>query len=183
MKRIVVTVSLLLLFAVSVQAQTEPPKPAPELKKNAEVFVGDWTLEGEAKETPLGPAGKVSGKLTIRWVLNGFFQEWKWVEKHVFGDIETIELNWYDAAAKSYPYQGFQDNGDLYSGSATVSGNVWNFSGVQNHNGIEYKTRGVITIVSDGVSFTLKVEISTDGKTWTPWAESKFTKVKAATEK
>ena len=69
--------SLLLLAAITPTAwmhAADQPQPGPEHKR-LEVWVGEWTYEGEAKETPIGPAGKFAGKLTGRMVLNGFFLE------------------------------------------------------------------------------------------------------------
>ena len=181
MKRILIAVALvMLLVAVAVQAQA--PKPAPEIKK-MEFWVGDWTYAGEAKQSPLGPAAKISGKLTARWILNGFFLEWKTVEKGIFGDIETIEFDWYDAATNTYPYQGFQNNGDMYSGSATMSGNTVNISETHSVKGVQYKLRGVNTIAPDGTSVMFKLDLSPDGKNWAPLAEIKYTKAKPAPKK
>ena len=183
MKVVALAVGLtLFLFAVALQAQAPGPKPAPELKK-MDVWTGQWTYEGEAKESPFGPAGKISGKVTIRWILNGFYQEWRTVEKAVSGEIETIEFDWYDPATGSFPYQGFQNNGDSYSGIAKMSGNIMSISGVSRLKEKQYHFRGVNTFAADGKSVAFKMEASTDGKNWTPAVEVKYTKVAVAPKK
>ncbi len=80
MKRAVVGVVVLLLVAgVAVRAQA--PKPYPELQK-LQPFVGDWVSEGEDKSTPLGPAGKTTGKSSAKWILDGFYLQWEFLVHH-----------------------------------------------------------------------------------------------------
>jgi hypothetical protein len=158
------------------QQAREAPKPGPEHQKLG-IWVGDWQYEGQAQDSPIGPGGKFSGKGTCRWILDGFFTEWRAEEKGNLGDLVGIELAWYDAAAKNYPYQGYLSNGDVYSDVQTVSGNVWNDMRTLIHNGRQYKCKQVFTFAADGMSYTWRSEISTDGKTWAPWAEGKGTKV------
>ena len=173
---------LLLLFTASIQAQVQAPKPGPEYK-TYEVWVGDWTYEGEAKETPLGPGGKFSGKSTVRWILSGFFLEYRAQEQGPLGDLEIVEFDWYDAATKRYPYQGYMNNGEVYSATATVSGSVWKISGTQTHKGVQYKIRGATTFAADGKSNTWKYEMSPDGKKWVPFHEARRPKSQAPARK
>ena len=91
---------LLLLFTASMQAQGPAPKPGPEYKAY-EVWLGDWQYEGEAKDSPIGPGGKYSGRTTVRWVLDGWFMEFRSQERGNLGDLEVVEFDWYDAAAKN----------------------------------------------------------------------------------
>lgn len=42
------------ILSTSAMAQTEAPKPAPELKK-LDMFAGSWTLDGNMKSGPMGP--------------------------------------------------------------------------------------------------------------------------------
>jgi len=161
------------------QQPSQSPAPSPGLKA-LDVWVGDWTTETDVTTTPLGPGGKFSGKLTVRWILNGFFLEMR-VQMNGNGvDLEWIQFNWYDAAAKNYPAQGYTSFGITFSGSATVSDNVWTVAWTQSTGGIQYNCRQATAFAADGMSYTSKTEISTDGKTWTLWNESKGTKVKSA---
>src|SRR5512136_2564338 len=124
MKRTVIAVGLMtLLFAVAAQAQAPTPKPGPEYKA-FDVWIGEWQYEGTGMASPLGPAGKISGKQTVRWVLNGFFVEFRSEEKGPQCNVEVIELDWYDAATKTYPYQSYGNNGDVLTATGTVSGNL-----------------------------------------------------------
>ena len=46
-------------MVVAAQQPAQAPKPGPE-QKRIEYFAGNWSFEGEAKQSPLGPAGKIS---------------------------------------------------------------------------------------------------------------------------
>ena len=168
-------VLLLLLFGISLPAQAQTPKPGAEQKK-LEVFLGAWKYEGDYKAGPLGPAGKFSGRQTGRWILDGFFLEWKGKEKGQFGDVRWTEVDWYDPVTKSYLYQGFQSDGTTWSGSFTLEGRVLTVSGTMAYKGTTYRTRGQSTFSADARTVTGTGDISTDGKVWTPWSEAKMTK-------
>ncbi len=168
-------VLLLLLFGISLPAQAQAPKPGPEQKK-LEVFLGAWKYDGDYKAGPLGPAAKCSGKQTARWILDGFFLEWKGKEKGHFGDVQWTEVDWYDPVTKSYLYQGFQSDGTTWSGSFTLEERSCTFSGTMTCKGTTYKVRGQETFSADARTITQTEEISADGNVWTPWLELKWTK-------
>jgi len=162
------------------QTPSPAPKPDPEYKAY-EVMMGDWQYEGQAQDSPFGPGGKFAGKQSNRWVLGGFFMEVRGQEQGNLGALEWREFDWYDAKAKNYSLQGYWNIGDTYSGTNTVSGNVWKFTGSQTHSGIPYKIRGESRFAADGMSVTWKNEISADGKTWKLLGEGKATKVVSPT--
>jgi hypothetical protein len=166
-----------LVLAAVAQSQTPVPKPGPEYKAY-DVWIGDWQYEGTSMAGPLGPAGKFSGKQTVRWVLNGFFVEFRTEEKGPQGTVEVFEMDWYDAATKTYPYQSYANNGDTITAAGTVSGNVWENSGTCTHGGVKYHVRNVIIMAADGMSSTWKGEISADGTTWQPLNEGNAIKIK-----
>src|SRR5512135_921072 len=58
------------------KAQAPATKAAPEYKK-LEIWVGDWTYEGEALASPAGPAGKFSGKASVKPILDGRCVQWQ----------------------------------------------------------------------------------------------------------
>jgi hypothetical protein len=178
MKTIVTLSTVAFFIGAAFAAQpSQAPKPGPELKAY-DVWIGEWQYAGTAMASQMGPAGKFSGKQTVRWILNGFFVEFRAEEKGPQGNLEVYEVDWYDSANKTYPYQGYQNNGDMYSAIGTVSGNVWKNTGTLTHRGIQYQIRGVTTIAPDGMSLTWKNEVSADGKTWQALTEGKSTKIK-----
>jgi hypothetical protein len=168
-------VALLGLFLVSgslAQAQiADRPKASPEQQKLA-MFAGEWSYEGTFKDTVLGPGGKFAGKDTVRFTLDGLFLESRGRDKGVYGGkeitYEGLTIRWYDAAAKVYRFQSFDNDGFVGSGTFTVAGSTWTNSGTSTSaKGQKVKNRGTSTFSADGKSQTSKSEISfDDGKTW-----------------
>jgi hypothetical protein len=175
MKKVMLFGLALFVLSVSTQLVAQAPQPGPEAKKLA-VWVGAWQYEGEAQATPIGPAAKVTGTQTGRLVMNGFALEWTGEEKGAFGAVQFGELDIYDAAAKNYPYLGYQSDGTTWSGANVASGNVWKAVGTMTIKGTAYKYKSDGSFSADGKVWTWKTDISTDGKTWVPWTQGKMTK-------
>jgi Protein of unknown function (DUF1579) len=183
MKRIAIAVALVaLLLTVASQAQTPVPKPGPEQKK-LHVWNGDWTYEGETMATPLGPADKFTGKQTAKMTAGGFVQEWRWEENHPGVLLNGIQLTAYDPVNKNYVFNNYGSNGWMQSGTGTVTGNVWDWSGSIILGSKQYKMRAKDVLSTDLMSDTFTVDISTDGNTWTPLMVIHISKVKAAPKK
>jgi hypothetical protein len=158
------------------QGNGPAPQPGPEAKKLA-MLAGNWQYEGAAKASPLGPAAKISGKQTGRIVGGGVGVEFTGEETGTFGGVKWAETDVYDSASKSNRFLGHQDDGSIWQGSSSFSGNVLKFSGTQTAKGVSYQMRGTITFAADGKSYTQQNEISTDGKAWALWSDVKYTKL------
>jgi hypothetical protein len=183
MKRMALAVGLVVLvFAVSLWAQTTAPKPDPEIKK-FDVFLGHWTYAGEYKAGPLGPGSKFTGELTIKTILNGFFFQNQAIEKGPLGGSRYMEIVGYDPANKKFSSNEFHDDGTRFSGEYAVNGNTWTYTGKVTVGGKPYMIKNVITLAADMMSITGKGEISTDGNTWVTWVEAKYTKTMPAPKK
>jgi hypothetical protein len=176
MKRgsIVVCVFVVLCSIVAQAQAPQVPKPGAEHKK-LEVFLGTWTYEGEAKKSVFGPAGKVTGTETFE-SLGGFFLQDRWDEKNPLGPLKGLQMWGYDPMKKTYTYNYFTTFGEIGSGTVTVSGNTWTWTG----SGISYEGkpaygRGSLTF-SGATTYTVKSEASSDGKAWIPSFEGKWTK-------
>jgi hypothetical protein len=183
MKRITVAVGLVLLvFTVSLWAQTAAPKPNPEFKK-FDVFLGKWTYETEYKASPLGPATKVTGEQTSKWILGGFFFQNQFAEKAATGEMRGIEIVGYDPANKNFFSNEYHDDGNMLSGAYVFNGNIVAYTGKFIVGGKPYMVKASITPAADSTSFALKGEISSDGKAWAPFFEAQYTKAKPAPKK
>ncbi len=176
MRKVIWGCLTLLAVGIGVSALAQAPQPGPEARKLA-TFAGNWQYEGDAKASPLGPASKISGKQTGRVVAGGFAIQNTGEESGPFGGVQWGETYVYDAASKTYQYLGYQNDGAIWQGSASVTGNVWRLTGTMTAKGTSYRIRTEAAFAPDGKSFTWKAEISTDGKSWAPWAETKNTKV------
>jgi hypothetical protein len=166
MQRISLLFSLLVVcFLTAVQAQTTAPKPDPALEK-LHVWVGHWTYEGEYQPGPLGPGGKVAGEYDGEMILGGFAFQGRWAEKGPAGETRGLEIYGYDPLNKNYPFSIYMDNGGIYSGAMSISENTFTLPGKFLAAGKVYEARITIINAADGMSLTLKGEISADGKTW-----------------
>ena len=174
MKRIGFAVGLVILvFAGALQAQTAAPKPGPEQKK-LNIWVGDWTYEGESQATPLGPAGKIVGKMTVRPILGGFFVEFRGED----GTSSWHEVDGYDALNKRFFWTGFGSDGSVQVVTYTIDGTTVEYSGTIILGEKQYKIRGTVAFAADFMSFVEKREISVDGQTWMPSFQDKAVKTK-----
>jgi len=180
MNRTLIAVALvMLLAAVAVQAQAPAPKPGPEHKK-LEIWIGDWTYEGEYHATPLGPAGKCTGKVAIRPILGGFFVEFRSEEKGSSGTTQYLEIDGYDPVARKYFWNGFDSQGLNEAVTYTIEGNMVAYSGTLVIGAKQAKSRGTFVFAPDFMSYAAEYEISVDGKAWMTFFEGKFTKAKSS---
>ena len=174
MKRIGFAVGLVIVvLAVALLAQTASPKPGPEQKK-LNIWVGEWTYEGESYATPLGPAGKYVGKMTVRAILGGFFVEFQGEE----GSLSWREVDGYDALNKRFFWTGFGSDGNVNDVTYTINGTTVEYSGTVRLGEKQYKIRGTAVFAADFMSFVDKRELSIDGQTWMPNFQSKNVKNK-----
>jgi hypothetical protein len=133
---------------------------------------------GEAKQSPFGPAGEVSGPDRYEMIAGGFFLQHYWEEKNPLGNVKGTEIWGYDPIKKAYTYNHFTSLGEMGSGSIVIEGNTWRFIG----SGITYegKTaygRFMMTLAGPS-SITVRAEASSVGKTYALGFEGKWTKTK-----
>ena len=180
------TIALLFLLAfcsaTAIQAQAPAPKPDPEVKK-MHAWVGHWTFEGEIKAGPLGPAGKHTGEMACQMILGGFFLQCRWTEKGPAGETWGLEIDEYDPVSKDFSSEIYFGGGGRFSGTLTIAGNTWTYTGKWTVAGKQYQLKDSYTFAPDLTSATQTAEISADGETWTPFVESEWTKAKPAPKK
>jgi hypothetical protein len=183
MKRILIVVCMfVLVFGVSLWAQTTVPKPDPEFKK-FDVFLGHWTYEGENIAGPLGPGSKVSGEETGKRILGGFFIEFQLAEKGPMGETKGIEIVGYEPANKTFLSDDYYDDGTTATGAYVFNGNTVTYLGKFIFGSKPYLVKNTMMFAADSMSFTVKGEISTDGKIWAPFFKGQFTKAKPVPKK
>jgi hypothetical protein len=116
-------------------------------------------------------------------ILGGFFlQEW-FTEKGPAGETRILGLHGYDPVNKNFVGNFYLSEGSRLSVVFTVAGNTHTLVGKFVTAGKQYQYKGTFTFAPDLASATLKEEISVDSKTWAPWRESQWTKVKPAPKK
>lgn len=174
MRHFWIALSIPLLVATAA-AQAPLPKPGPE-QKRLEVFVGDWTFEGEFSLGTMGQGGKVTGTETSR-MLGGFFVERHFQEKGPSGSRRRgVHVFGFDPVKKTYITSDFDSTGGFGSGTVSVSGRTWTFSEARVNAGRPIHNRCVLTFAPGNRSFTAQCNGSTDGKKWAPSFVGRWTK-------
>jgi hypothetical protein len=180
MKQLIIALFLLVATGLALGQGTsaQPPKPGPEHQKLAGL-VGEWTTEGEATETPFGPAEKWSGKITSEW-LPGNFAVLRHVDENfsVTGKILGLDVITYDGTAKTFTWYEVDNRGGTELDKASISGEVLTVSGENEAKGRIYKVRGTLKgLGSDRLSWV--GEYSEDTAVWKTYQHSTDIRVKS----
>ena len=150
------------------------PKPGPEYQALA-FFEGTWRFEGDVKESPLGPAGKVSTTETCEWVEGGFALVCRSEGTNPMGSTSALAISSYDAAQKAYTYYGVEANMPPFMAIGHREGKVWNYTTESTMGDMTVMTRVTIAETSP-TSYSFEMETSTDGTSWTRVVEGTSTK-------
>ncbi len=169
MKCILPAVSLMILmFVVAAHGQSSTPKPAPELKQ-WDVWVGDWTTTGTAKDTPTGPEYKVEWHTHCHWILGGFFLQWDSTWKGNGVESRWLEIGFFDPIKKIHTISGFSSDGSSWTGTVTFQGKdsqVENFTGTT-PDGEVSTCRNTWHSSPDGMAASGTEECEQNGVRWT----------------
>lgn len=176
MKRLCLLLTVPLVIAAVARGSAQAPQPSAEAKRLA-MFVGTFEYAGASVDSPVGPAAKMVGKMSGRLLGGGTALELTGGETGVFGGIQWGEVHTWDPSQKVYRLLGYQSDGQLWHGTSTVSGNVWRFTTTWVIKGVAYHSRVELAFSADGRSYDWKSDVSTDGKTWVPYAQQKGRKV------
>lgn len=175
MKR-ALTLALALVLACGLLAQApQMPKLGPEHKRLG-YFLGQWSSEAEMKQSPFGPAGKMSFKERNEWFPGGFFVVSHSSMKGPMGEGTGLAIMGYDADTKAYTYTAINSMGMAETSKGTVQGDTWNWTSEYKVAGKPVKTRFMIKELPPN-SYSYKWELM-EGKTWTTIMEGKAAKVK-----
>jgi uncharacterized protein DUF1579 len=174
---LVVFLLLALCFAFG-QAQTEQtPKPGPEVLKLG-YYVGTWEGHGETEGGPLGPAGKLSSKMTCEWFAGGFQVVCRGEETGPTGKREFLNIKSYDEKTKSYTEYAISSLGESeHSLGGSLVGDKLTYISDVGEGDKTAKIRYTEEHVSP-VLLTYKAEAALGGGPWMTIAEGKITKVK-----
>jgi hypothetical protein len=144
MRIVISSVAASILGIAIVVAQTTPPKPGPEHKR-LERGVGQWNYQGEAKESPMGPAGKITGSETCELFQGGFALVCRSKGTGPKGPTTGLNVTSYDEAQKSHTYYAISSQGDNIFVRGHIKGNVWTFEDTIDVGGKPMKLRATVT--------------------------------------
>ena len=179
MRVIVSTAVTVGLVVAAMGAQAPAQKPGPEQKRIG-FFAGHWNFQGEAKQSPLGPAGKITGTESCEWFAGGFTLVCRTKVTGPKGPGTGMSVMGYDAARKMNTYHAISSHGDNIFVRGNVDGKVWTWSDEMTMDGKAMKIRATITEETP-TSTSFKLEASVDNGPMMVVEEGKSTKQKAGT--
>lgn len=141
------------------------------------VFVGHWTYEGDAMETALGPAGKVTGSESLE-MLGSSFLVGQYQEKGPGGNSKGLAVYGYDGTKKTHYWLSFDDSGVSATGAWSVSGSDWVMTGTLQLPDKAVQQKCAVVVAKGGQSVNARCEVSMDGKTWHPLSNVTYSKVR-----
>jgi hypothetical protein len=172
--RILTCVAFLLAIPSLIRAQTETPKPAPELKK-LDYFAGTWFAEGEVKPGPFGAGGKFTGTNRVAWMDGAFFLVTHSDFSGAVGQGTETAYMGYDVQDRTYTYDSFNSLGEADHAKGSLNGDTWTWLSETRIGSQPLKARLTIKVLS-ATAYHFKFEISPDGTTWNTLLEGKDTK-------
>jgi len=156
---------LALAFFALTWAQ-EAPKPGPEHERLG-FWVGNWTTEGEVKENPMMPAGKMKSTDRCEWFEGKFA-----VVCHTEGDgpagsMKSIGIMSYSPELKAYTYYGLDNSGMTMTSvpRGKIDGKTWVYDDESMMGETTVKSRYTIVETSDS-SYTFKWEMQGPDGQW-----------------
>jgi Protein of unknown function (DUF1579) len=152
----------------------EAPKPGPEHARIG-YFAGTWQFEGEAKESPMGPGGKMSGTETCQWFAGGFQLVCQGDMTGPQGAGKSGSVWAYDPAQQAYTYFGYSSLGQSFYVPGKVDGKVWTWNAEFPVEGSTVQMRVTLTEESP-TAYSYRMESSADGATWAVVEEGRATK-------
>ena len=105
-----------------------PRRRGPE-EDRLEVFVGSWTLEGTAFDSPFGPAAPITAKETWEWLPGGVFLVHRLHGRLGDQEMACIEVTHWDEPSRSYKLHTFYNDGTRNEWRATEDGGAWTIRG------------------------------------------------------
>jgi hypothetical protein len=162
-------------FATTAIAQApEARKPGAE-EKRIEYFAGKWSFAGEAKASPMGPAGKMTASETCALASGGFFMVCQSDGTGPTGPVKSQSIMGYDPMEKTYTYYVHNSQGIGFFVRGQVAGKVWTWNFENRMNGKVMKGRVTVTEETP-TSYAFKMEASFDGGPMAVVEEGKATK-------
>jgi hypothetical protein len=131
-----------------------------------DVFVGNWTLEGQQYDGPFGPDAKIVGVESYEWLTGGFFLVHRLGGRLDTTELACIEIIGFDESSKSYPRYTFYSNGRTNEWQSRESDSGWTVIGDSVLGEKSLKIQCTISFDESAKEMTSKWEYSSDGSDW-----------------
>jgi hypothetical protein len=174
MKKVGMILAACVVLASAAAAQTQPPKPAPELKK-LDVFVGSWTLDGNMKPGMMGPGGSMAETEKCEWMDGGYYLVCHSDYKSSMGNGVGLSVMGYSTDDKAYTYREFNSFGEFDDSRGTIEGDTWTWTNEEKMGNMTMKGRFTIKMTS-ATSYNFMFDMSQDGTKWSNVMDGKATK-------
>jgi hypothetical protein len=164
-RRLLVCLFGLAVASSAITLAQEAPKPGPEHERLG-FWVGDWTDEGEVKENPMMPGGKMTSKNHCEWFEGNFAVVCHSEGKGPMGPTKSIGIIGYSSETKVYTYYAVDNSGMAMTTvpKGKVDGKTWVYDDESTMEGQQVKTRYTMVETST-TSYTFKWEmLGPDGK-------------------
>jgi hypothetical protein len=182
-KKLLLVICLTFTFSVTVFSRRKEKTPSvselsPALKK-LDVWIGHWTTQRQAKDTPYSRARSISSETTCAWSANHGYMICDQLINDAGVISNELSIYTYSEREKAYKFFGLDMNGQPRSVPLTIEGNVWTYGGKPfEANGKKIQIRTTNEFVSP-TTVIFRTEYSDDGGAhWTLINEGKDTKVK-----
>ncbi|HEY7499579.1 MAG TPA: DUF1579 family protein [Vicinamibacterales bacterium] len=180
MRRVASIALAVALGSAAVIAQPpKPPKPTPGPEhKRIAYFAGQWSYQGEAKDSPMGPGGKITATETCEWFAGGFQLVCRTKGTGPRGPVTGMSAMSFDPSRKAYTYFGMTSLGENIFVRGQVQDKTWTWTDEATMDG--KKVKFVATVVEESpTSTSFKLEASVEGGPMTVIEQGKSTKGKA----
>jgi hypothetical protein len=173
-KTVGVAAASVLLVTSLVWAQGGPPKPTPEFERLT-YFAGVWNFTGESKQSPMGPAGKITFKETCEMMDGGFALVCRTEGTSPMGPTKSHSIMSYDPAKKAYTYTAAESNMPAFTAMGQVAGPAWTWNTESNMEGKVIRVR--VTVKEAGPSaYDFQMEMAVDKGAFTTISQGKATR-------
>lgn len=155
----------------------QTPAPSIELRR-LDYFLGTWSFEWNVPDSPLGPAGKITGTESCQKILDGLFYQTDIQGNGPLGPFEGLAILGYDKRENIYQRYEFDSLGFSTVKTGTIGSDAggWNMiyweSSPIKRNSHTIRLKGSTHMYSP-INFRIRVQISVDGGPYTndgnPW--------------
>lgn len=161
----IMTAALLTLAAATPALAQAPAREPGATEQRLAYFVGDWSFEGTAETTPMGPGGPLSSEESCSWYEGGFHVVCEGTSTSPRGEAEFRRITVYDQMRQAYTVYGMNSFGDSFFVPGQVEGKVWTWEDEMDMEGTPMKFRVTLTEESP-TRYAYRMEASFGDSPW-----------------